>query len=458
MGNQSRHSAFDFDLFVIGGGSGGVRAARVAAAHGARVALAEEYRLGGTCVIRGCVPKKLMVNAADFADGFRNAAGFGWNSAEPTFDWTVFRQAKDREISRLEEVYRRNLASAGVEIFDERAVLADAHTVELAASGTRSATHILIATGGAAFVPDIPGAEHAATSNDIFLLDALPDRVLVVGGGYIACEFAGILNGLGCRVHQQYRGEQLLRGFDNEVRSHVSASMAERGIRISLGVSPESIVRSAGGLEVTATDGSATECDLVLYATGRRPNTGALGLETTGVELGRGGKVVVDRYSQSSVPSIFAVGDVTDRINLTPVAIREGAAFAETVFGSNPTPVDHTNVPTAVFTRPEIGTVGLTEEDAAMRGPILVYSTSFRPLAAAIAASPEKMLMKLVVERSSHKVIGVHVVGQGAGELIQVLGIAVKLGATKEDFDRTVAVHPTAAEELVTLKEPVRQT
>ncbi len=458
MGHHSDRPGFDYDLFVIGGGSGGVRAARMAAATGVRVGIAEEYRLGGTCVIRGCVPKKLMVNAADFADGFRNAAGFGWKAGQPSFDWKAFRQAKDREIARLEEVYRCNLVNAGVEIFDERAVLADAHAVELSASGPRSAKHVLIATGGKAFVPDIPGAEHAATSNDIFLLEELPERVLVVGGGYIACEFAGILNGLGCRVHQQYRGEQLLRGFDNEVRDHVSAAMAERGIRISLGVSPVSIGRADGGVEVASTDDSVSEFDLVLYATGRRPNTGNLGLEKAGVELGQGGRVVVDRYSQSSVPSVFAVGDVTDRINLTPVAIREGAAFAQTVFGGNPTPVDHADVPTAVFTRPEIGTVGLTEEEAASRVPILVYSTSFRPLAAAIAGSPEKMLMKLVVERDSNRVIGVHVVGQGAGELIQVLGVAVKLGATKEDFDRTVAVHPTAAEELVTLTEPVRQT
>ena len=449
---------FDFDLFVIGGGSGGIRAARMAAKAGARVGLAEEDRLGGTCVIRGCVPKKLMVNAADFSDAFRGAAGFGWKAGPATFDWPSFRTAKDREISRLEGIYRRNLLAAGAELFAERAVIADAHSVRLASGAIRSAKHILIASGGRPYVPDFPGSRHASTSDDIFLLDELPERVLIVGGGYIACEFAGILNGLGCRVTQIYRGEQILRGFDGDVRSHVSESMSARGIEIRLGTETETISRQGTALTVRSTDGRESEFDLVLYATGRRPNTAGLGLEETGIELGRGGRVPVDAFSQSSVPSIFAVGDATDRINLTPVAIREGAAFVETVFRNNPTPADHVNVPTAVFTRPEIGTVGMTEEKAAARGRIMVYATSFRPLSSVISGSEEAVLMKIVVDRSTRVVLGVHIVGPGAGELIQAVGIAVKMAATKEDFDRTVAVHPTAAEELVTLAEPIRAT
>ena len=399
-----------------------------------------------------------MVNAADFSDAFRGAAGFGWKAGPATFDWPSFRTAKDREISRLEGIYRRNLLAAGAELFAERAVIADAHSVRLASGATRSAKHILIATGGRPYVPDFPGSRHASTSDDIFLLDELPERVLIVGGGYIACEFAGILNGLGCRVTQIYRGEQILRGFDGDVRSHVSESMSARGIEIRLGTETETISRQATALKVRSTDGRESEFDLVLYATGRRPNTAGLRLEETGIELGRGGRVPVDAFSQSSVPSIFAVGDATDRINLTPVAIREGAAFVETVFRNNPTPADHVNVPTAVFTRPEIGTVGMTEEKAAARGRIMVYATSFRPLSSVISGSEEAVLMKIVVDRSTRVVLGVHIVGPGAGELIQAVGIAVKMAATKEDFDRTVAVHPTAAEELVTLAEPIRAT
>ena len=455
MAKRHTGNVFDYDLFVIGGGSGGIRAARMAANAGARVGLAEEDRLGGTCVIRGCVPKKLMVNAADYSDAFRGAAGFGWSAGEPSFDWPSFRTAKDREISRLESIYRKNLAAAGVQIFEERAVLADAHAVSLASGGTKSAKHILVATGGAPFVPDFPGSGLASTSNDVFLLDKLPDRVLIVGGGYIACEFAGILNGLGCSVTLNYRGEQILRGFDGDVRSHVSEAMSARGIEVCLNAETESIDRNGPALAVRTTGGSLSEFDFVLYATGRRPNTAGLGLEAVGIELGRGGKVPVDSYSQSPVPSIYAVGDATDRINLTPVAIREGAAFAQTVFMNNPTPVDHANVPTAVFTRPEIGTVGMTEEAANARGKTVVYSTRFRPLSAVIAGSQEEVLMKVVVDRTSRVVLGVHIVGPGAGELIQAVGIAVRMGATKEDFDRTVAVHPTAAEELVTLTEPV---
>ena len=452
------NGVFDYDLFVIGGGSGGVRAARMAANAGVRVGLAEQDRLGGTCVIRGCVPKKLMVNAADFSDAFRDSVGFGWQFGQASFDWMKFRTAKDREISRLEGVYERNLRNAGVNIYKERARVADAHSVEVASVGTKTAKHILIAAGGRPFVPEFPGAELVSTSNDIFLLDELPGRVLIVGGGYIACEFAGILNGMGCKVSQHYRGDQILRGFDGEIRTSVSEAMSARGIDIALHTTTETISRSGSSLSVRSTGGHSAEYDFVLYATGRVPNSSGLGLEEVGIELGPGGRVPVDSYSQSPVPSIFAVGDVTDRVNLTPVAIREGTAFVETVFRNNPTPVDHVNVPTAVFTRPEIGTVGLTEEAAMARGRVQVYSTMFRPLSASIAGSEESVFMKLVVDRDSEVVLGAHIVGSGAGELIQAVGIAVKMGATKNDFDRTVAVHPTAAEELVTLATPVRET
>ena len=458
MAHLRDKTVFDYDLVVIGGGSGGVRAARLAAETGARVALAEEYRLGGTCVIRGCVPKKLMVNAADFGEAFRHSAGFGWNSGEAAFDWSAFRQAKDREIARLEGIYERNLKAAGVEIFKERAEIEDSHAVRLSAGGTKRTKHILIAAGGSPFIPDFPGSELVSTSNEIFLLDELPGRVLVVGGGYIACEFAGILNGLGCKVTLQYRGEQILRGFDDEVRDHVSEAMSARGIRISLQSHTEAVSKNGNDLAVTSRNGETAQFDMVLYATGRRPNTADLGLERTGIEPGAGGKVPVDSYSQTAVPSIFAVGDVTDRINLTPVAIREGAAFVETVFKGNPTPVDYVNVPTAVFTRPEIGTVGMTEAKAAAEGKVQIFSTRFRPLSSVIAGSEEKVFMKLVVDDGSGRVLGVHVVGPGAGELIQAVGIAVKMGATKADFDRTVAVHPTAAEELVTMSAPVRHS
>ncbi|MCY3880014.1 MAG: glutathione-disulfide reductase [Rhodobacteraceae bacterium] len=449
---------FDFDLFVIGGGSGGVRAARLAAEAGAAVALAEQSRMGGTCVIRGCVPKKLMVNAADFSDHFTDAPGFGWSVGETGFDWQRFRDAKDREILRLEQLYRSNLNRAGVKIFDQRAVLEDAHCVRLADGTRKSAKYVLIATGGFPYRPPVSGIEHAISSDDIFEVEALPERVLIVGGGYIACEFAGILNGMGCSVTQYYRGEQILRGFDLDIRQHVATAMKKRGIDLRLGADLECITKSAGRLAVTDKNGGTEEFDMVLAALGRRPNTEGLGLGTIGVELGPTGEVVVDAYSQSSVPSVFAVGDATDRINLTPVAIREGAAFAETIFNANRTVADHENVATAVFTRPEIGTVGLTEEAAARVTEVAVYRTEFRPLAAVLAGRDESVLMKLIVDCGNRRVLGVHIVGPVAGELIQLAAIAVKMQATKEDFDRTVAVHPTISEELVTMKTPVRIT
>ena len=449
---------FDYDLFVIGGGSGGIRAARLAAADGAKVALAEEYRLGGTCVIRGCVPKKLMVYASDFADAFKNAKGYGWNVEGTKFDWPRFIAAKDREIERLEGIYRKNLDNAGVEVFNERAILADAHTV-LLQSGRRIASRfILVAAGGSPFVPEIPGAEHVSTSNDVFQFKDLPARVLIVGGGYIACEFAGILNGMGSEVFQCYRGEQILRGFDEDIRSHVSEAMSNRGIDVRLGTRIEKISRSGASFEVGVSGGGNIVVDKVIYATGRVPNTGGLNLETAGVKLTPKGAVVVDAYSQTAVPSIFAVGDVTDRINLTPVAIREGAAFVETVFKGKPTPVDHADVPTAAFTRPEVGTVGLTEAQASAAGPIDVYIARFRPLSGALSGKTEQVLMKLVVGKQDRRVLGVHIVGEGAAEMIQLAAIPVKMSATKEDFDRAVAVHPTSAEELVTFKEPARST
>ena len=449
---------FDYDLFVIGGGSGGVRAARLAAEAGAKVALAEEYRLGGTCVIRGCIPKKLMVYASDFPDAFKGAAGYGWTVGPAEFDWRSFMVAKNAEIARLEGIYRRNLVNAGVEVLDARAGLANAHTVELAPGSSATARHILVAVGGSPFVPDFPGSELATTSNGVFELERQPERVLIVGGGYIACEFAGILNGLGSKVLQFYRGDQILRGFDQDIRAHVADAMEKRGVDLRLKAQVRSISKSGGRLEVAATDGETFVVDEVVYATGRRPNTSGMGLGNAGVKLGRKGQIEVDQYSQSSVPSVYAVGDVTDRVNLTPVAIREGAAFVDTVFNAEPTPVDHALVPTAVFTRPEVGTVGMTEQQAAETGPIDVYLTRFRPLSGALSGKPEQVMMKLVVRKSDQKVLGVHIAGDGAAEMVQLAAIPVRMGATKADFDRTVAVHPTSAEELVTFKAPARST
>jgi glutathione reductase (NADPH) len=448
---------FDYDLFVIGGGSGGVRAARLAAEAGARVGLAEEYRMGGTCVIRGCEPKKLMVFASAFPAAFEDARGFGWELGAARFDWPAFRARKDAEIARLEAIYRANLGRAGVEIFDARATLADAHGVRLADGREVSARHILIATGGVPFRPDVPGAELAISSNEIFDLPHLPGRALIVGGGYIACEFACVLNGLGVEVTQFYRGAQVLRGFDDELRGHLAEAMRGRGVNLHVGTEVERIERTLSGLRVTCTSGTVSEVDLVLYATGRVPNSAGLGLEEAGVRLGRGGRVEVDAWSQTSVPSIYAVGDVTDRVNLTPVAIREAAAFVETVFHGRPSTVDHALVAKAVFTQPEVGSIGLSEEAARDREPVEIYVAAFRPMQNVLAARDERVLMKLVVSQQTRRVLGVHIVGPGAGEMIQLAGIAVTMGATKEDFDRTCAVHPTMAEELVTMRAPVRR-
>ena len=447
---------YDFDLFVIGGGSGGVRAGRVAAMGGAKVGLAEEYRMGGTCVIRGCVPKKLMVYASGYSEMMDDAEGFGWTIGKRSFDWGKLVGKIDDELDRLEGLYRKGLTGNGVQVFDARAVIKDGHTVELSSGETFTAKWILIATGGRPFVPNVKGAEHVITSSDIFLMDELPKRILVVGGGYIASEFAGIFNGMGAEVTQFYRGAQILRGFDGEVRGHVADEMIRKGVNLHLGTDVVEISKKDDGLYVKCTNGTVQVVDEVVYATGRVPNTEDLGLENAGVKLGRKGEVMVDRFSATSCESIYAVGDVTDRVQLTPVAIREGMAFVETVFNDNPTAVDHEFIATAVFTQPEIGTVGYSEEDARDSFDIEVYRAAFRPMANVLAGRDERMLMKLIVEKETRKVVGCHIVGPAAGEMIQLAGVAVKMGATKEDFDRTVAVHPTASEELVTMKEPVR--
>lgn len=451
--------SFDYDLFVIGGGSGGVRAARVAAGEtGAKVALAEEDRYGGTCVIRGCVPKKLMVYASEFPETIAAGRAYGWDMQDADFDWSVFRTRLHAELDRLEGIYRNLLNGSGVTMYDQRAKLADPHTVELA-DGTRiTARHILLATGGRPVLPQVDGIEHAITSNEMFLLDELPKSILIVGGGYIACEFAGIMNGLGVKTTQMLRSDQILRGFDDETRGFVADAMRGRGVDLRTNVNVVRIEKTDAGLSVTDTNGDTHLVDQVMYATGRRPNSDNLGLESLGVEMGDRGQVIVDDYSQTAVPSIFAVGDITDRANLTPVAIREGMAFVETVFKSNPTKPDHDLIPTAIFTQPEMGTVGLSEQDAAALGPIDVYTTSFKPMRQAFAGEQEKVFMKLVVCQTTQRVLGCHIVAHAAGEMIQLAGIAIKMGATKADFDRTVAVHPTMSEELVTLRNPTRRS
>ncbi|WP_108814619.1 FAD-dependent oxidoreductase [Loktanella sp. Alg231-35] len=474
---------FDYDLFVIGGGSGGVRAARVAAATGAKVALAEEFRMGGTCVIRGCVPKKLMVFASGYSEMFDDARAYGWDLDEGDFNWPRFRDKLHAELSRLEGIYRKLLDGSGVEIFDARATLKDPHTVTLSTGKDVTAKHILVATGGRPVLPEISGAELGITSNDIFLLDEMPKNILIVGGGYIASEFACILNGLGVKVTQFYRGAQILRGFDDEARGLVAEGMRAKGVDLHLGTNivemraateddlkghdhgvpmeegrPAQLPQTGTGkgIWVKATNGQEAVYDQVMFATGRAPNTDDMGLQAAGVEVGRRGEAVVDDYSQTAVPSIYAIGDVTNRVQLTPVAIREGMAFVETVFKGNPTPVDHELIPSAIFTQPEMGTVGLSEEAAREQEPVEIYCTSFKPMNHAFADRDDRVLMKLVVSVETRKVLGCHIVADHAGEMIQLAGIAVKMGATKEDFDRTVAVHPTMAEELVTMKEPVR--
>jgi glutathione reductase (NADPH) len=443
------------DLFVIGAGSGGVRAARIAAGHGARVMIAEEYRVGGTCVIRGCVPKKLLVHASRFADEFEDAAGYGWTLSKPSFDWATLIANKDREIARLELAYVGALERAGVRIVKSRAMLEDRHRVYLEATGERvRARHILIATGAAPhFGPPIAGIEHVISSNEAFHLKTLPNRVLIQGGGYIAVEFAAIFNGLGAQVSLVYRGENILRGFDEDLRDHLRAEMEKRGIKIITGKTVTAVDQTPKSLRTRLSDDSAVEVDKVMFATGRLPCVDGFGLEATGVRLGPNGGIQVDAYSQTCVPHIYAVGDVTNRINLTPVAIREGQAFADTVFGNKPTRVDHADVPTAVFSEPELGTVGLTQAQACARlAKVDIYKTRFRPMKATLAGRDTRVLMKLVVDGTTDRVVGCHIVGADAGEMVQLVGIAVKMKATKADFDAVMAVHPTASEELVTLR------
>jgi glutathione reductase (NADPH) len=452
--------AFDYDLFVIGGGSGGVRAARVAASEtGAKVALAEEDRYGGTCVIRGCVPKKLMVFASGYGSMAEDARAYGWDITAGAFQWPAFQSKMLSELDRLEGIYRSLLANAGVETYDQRATIADAHTIELADGTRKTAKHILVAVGGRPVKPDLPGAELAITSNNIFHLETLPKSMLIIGGGYIASEFAGVMNGMGVETVQFYRGDQILRGFDDEARSLVADEMRASGVDLQVNTNVTEMKRDAsGGIWTMDTNGNARVFDQVMFATGRAPNTDNLGLDLAGVTMGRKGEITVDDYSQTAVPSIYAVGDVTDRANLTPVAIREGMAFVETVFKGNPTKPDHDLIPTAIFTQPEMGTVGPSEEQAAAIEPVEIYSASFKPMQQSFAGRAQKVLMKLIVSKATRKVLGCHIVAPGAGEMIQLAGIAVKMGATKEDFDRTVAVHPTMSEELVTMKSPTRST
>ena len=451
---------FDYDLFVIGGGSGGVRAARIAAGdHGARVGLAEESRMGGTCVIRGCVPKKLMIFASQAGLMAEEMRGYGWDGAQAgRFDWEVFRQKLDAELTRLELIYTANLEKAGVEIFHQRATIADHHTVQLADGTRKTAKHILIAVGGRPALPGIPGEDLGLISDDLFLMETLPRRVLLVGGGFIACEFATILAGLGCETVQVYRGDAVLRGFDRQLRDMATLQLSDIGVDLRLNVNPAGLERRGDRIGVTFTDNSRDDFDAVIWATGRAPYTGGLGLEDTGVHRRPNGAIVVDEWSQSSVPSIFAVGDVTDRVNLTPVAIREGHAFADTIFGGRARKVSHVNIASAVYLRPhEAASIGLTEEQACARGDVDVYATTFRPMRSMFAGSNAKIMMKLLVDPETDLVLGCHIFGPDAGEMIQLAAIPITMGATKADFDATMAVHPTAAEELVTMRQPARQ-
>lgn len=446
---------YDYDLFVIGAGSGGVRAARLAAMSGARVAVAEEYRVGGTCVIRGCVPKKFMVYASEFAHHAHVAEGFGWSKSGAAFDWPRFLEAKDREIARLSGIYVTNLQNAGAELVHGKARLLDAHTLEIDGKQKITAGKILVATGGRPWKPDsLPGIEHAITSEEAFQLPELPRRVLIVGGGYIAVEFAGIFNGLGVDTTLVYRGANILRGFDSHIRSHVTEEMEKRGIKVVLGCQHDSIEKTAAGLINHMSSGHDIETDQVMFATGRKPHVDGLGLDKAGVKLSETGAVAVDDYSRTNVENIWAVGDVTDRINLTPVAIREAAAFAQTEFYDRPTRFDHDMVASAVFSQPPVGSVGLSEADARhQHGKVDIYFARFRPMKETFYGGDERAMMKLVVEAESERILGCHVVGPDAPEIIQMAAIALKMGVTKPQWDSTCAVHPTLAEELVTMRE-----
>ena len=448
---------FEYDLFVIGGGSGGVRAARLAASEaGAKVGLAEEDRYGGTCVIRGCVPKKLMVYASEFSRHLDDAFAFGWSAENSGFDWQKFRKKLHLELDRLETVYRKLLRNAGVDTYDQRAKLLDQNTV-IIGKKKLTARKILIATGGRPFRPDIPGIENALVSDDIFNLERLPKSIAIIGGGYIACEMASIMNGFGVNTKLIYRGDQILRGFDKEIRDHVAEEMINSGISISLNADVVQINVVAGGLELTGSNGKTENFEKVLAATGRIPNSDDLGLENLGIKIGRIGEISVDDYSQSSSETVYAIGDVTNRSNLTPIAIREAMSFIETVFKGKPEKLDYRMIPTAVFTTPEIGTVGLTEEEASEFGPLSIYTTKFKSMRDGFAGREDRIFMKFIVEEKNQKVLGCHFVSPFAGELVQLAAVAVTMGATKLDFDKTIAVHPTISEELVTMRKPTRR-
>jgi glutathione reductase (NADPH) len=448
---------FDVDLFVIGGGSGGVRAARIAAGYGARVMVAEEYRMGGTCVIRGCVPKKLFVLGSHVRHEIADAAGFGWTIPTASFDWPTLIANKDKEIARLEAAYTTNVEKSGARIVKTRAVLQDAHTLKLATGETVSAKYVLIATGGAPnHGPAIPGIEHVISSNEAFHLKKLPKKILIQGGGYIALEFACIFAGYGSDVTVVYRGDNILRGFDGDVRTHLRSEMEKEGITVLTGCNVTAVDKHGEEFTSHLSNGSSIASDQVMFAIGRHPNVKNLGLEKAGVALNpANGGIMVDHFSQTSADNIYAIGDVTHRVNLTPVAIREGHAFADTVFGKRTVEVDHADIPTAVFSQPEVGTVGLTEEEARARfSHVDIYKATFRPMKATLSGRDTRMLMKLVVDGESDRVLGCHIVGDGAAEIVQAVAIAVKMKATKADFDATIALHPTAAEELVTMRTP----
>jgi len=449
---------YDYDLFVIGAGSGGVRAARIASQAGARVAVAEEYRIGGTCVIRGCVPKKFLVYGAEFSQMLADAPGYGWTVGPSSFDWSTLRDNVQKEVTRLSGIYTSNLAKAGVAAFEERAELIDAHTVKLKKSGGEvTAERILVATGGRPYLPEgLPGLELGITSNEAFLLPKFPERILIVGGGYVALEFANIFHGLGARTRILHRGDQLLRGFDDDLRAHMHIEVERGGTRLSLKTTLARLEKAGNAIRATLSSGESVETDAVLYAIGRDPATEGMGLERAGVKLDDAGAVIVDEYSQSSVESIYAIGDVTNRFNLTPVAIRDGHAFADTLYNQRPTPIDHTSVPSAVFGRPPIGTVGLSESDARRsHAAVDVYRTNFRPMRNMLSGNQERTLMKIVVDGQSGTLLGVHIAGEDAPEMIQLAAVAVKAGLTKQQWDSTMALHPTAAEELVLMRERV---
>ena len=449
---------FDYDLFVIGGGSGGVRAARVAASEaGAKVGLAEEDRYGGTCVIRGCVPKKLMVYASEFSRQLEDSIAFGWSVENSGFDWQKFRKKLHLELARLEAVYRNLLRNAGVDTYDQRAKLLDQNTVVIGKKKL-TARKILIATGGRPFRPDIPGIENALVSDDIFNLEKLPKSMAIIGGGYIACEMASIMNGFGVRTKLIYRGDQILRGFDKEIRDHVAEEMVKSGVSLSLNADVTKINVTAPGLELTDPNGKTETFEKVLAATGRRPNSDDLGLDDAGIQIGQTGEILVDDYSKSSSSSVYAIGDVTNRSNLTPIAIREAMSFIETVFRDTPQKLDYRFIPTAVFTTPEVGTVGLTEEEASQFAPLAIYTTKFKSMRESFAGREDRIFMKLIVEEKNQKVLGCHFVSPFAGELVQLVAVAITMGATKLDFDKTIAVHPTISEELVTMRKPTRRT